>query len=1292
MSSSEGKTCKLWFHKREGRIRDLDFLYSSKDFPDLEVGDVLEIYHKEEQFSRLLVQVNRLIEDFLPKQGNTVSVDETLAATFQLKNYGDVIVRKVPLELVSLDLLELSFKEQYVSSSDCYRLRKMLLRKCVQMNKKIEYCGIRVIVQEMYKGGEQVACGYVDESTRVVFRSNSALVYIMIQMSLEMWEFDKQGDLYSEKCINGFLPDLFKKWKEKSCSHFVSIVLFSRWFYTQETVNASSEMVRKLVLTNHRGEMYQDFYHLIVHNEQYEDWQPVLSKIKVAFSNYRRSISAHIDRVGLSPAKNSTAAYGNFLETLNIPLNFFTKHYLNRSFERTGQLAIVISPGSGVFQVEPSLAMLTKQRSIDCGTPVDLVCLGEQPFHVVPLFVFVGDDRSSSDSLLCTNAVKNDEQYIVPHWMNTSYYDPVKHGSSISNVTSRIKIPNSVLEAPVSVPNYSVCVQLKPLDVTSSVSGKNELPDFDRCDSALFADQVSTGLSSLGRKMTPSCSPRPNRRFRHRDRSVDFCLIGCPVRRKLSTRSSGPLGLNLLDVADPRYLCGSSESANGFSLENVESTRLLMENTEVADGQLIDPFSPAGHSVPISADRRRWIHVFPVDSYGFSKQPHHFYYGSSVIKSPYKVEQRVLPGFSQSFPNVDTLASDGLGKEFVWAWGPTGEECWNPEIVVCVDWKSLTLPACLPITTDFFPDLETLRNDYYVSEHSILLDESVRESWLTGGDFRADIFGELICQRLQRGFQIIQTDTELLHSAKTTILSNVGIPEYECFLGENCTYHRLALMGQTVYVSKFLPRQNTRFSECQYYYLLQGPDVPTYNACHTVFQLDRLSGINWSFLDNMIIMRGEGEDFRLTGELDCFECRFMLVPFDQCANEKILNSESPRCDCYFRAKRNEELSYVDSVNRFVKFMEVLNRFRRTSAALSAEPRKQNLYTISCEEVLLAAAFRFLSITSSNAQLPSRMIVSATLVHWLLDNVKEISSKQQAIAFGQKLVSNGRIRPVRTDRPFTFEYGFVLYHAPGDGPKEKAAFDLSSIVEVRVVTSPTVPYRAWDSTRDRCAKELRNFRIDFDPNRRSDRKEWGQVRVSGSYETNLAYEISMRWVVATSSLVGDLVHNWWRKSISVGLNLVPVPIDPFVMPENPDSDPFRNPIFIPIKEEVLSSLSSNQRRLCLLYRILDRFGFLPMNCFEHGRRHEFIHSSGGMLVAVSSDNQGYLWTWNPMVGLRYRSQQVTGDAQFQDKILHDLNRFCDDYEHRLSLFVQKNRVELGLTKSQSSSQSPNAVSG
>lgn len=49
---------------------------------------------------------------------------------------------------------------------------------------------------------------------------------------------------------------------------------------------------------------------------------------------------------------------------------------------------------------------------------------------------------------------------------------------------------------------------------------------------------------------------------------------------------------------------------------------------------------------------------------------------------------------------------------------------------VGVDWKSLTTPACLPLTTDYFPDRQGLQNDYTEGCYD-LLPEADMDRWVS---------------------------------------------------------------------------------------------------------------------------------------------------------------------------------------------------------------------------------------------------------------------------------------------------------------------------------------------------------------------------------------------------------------------------------------------------------------------------------------------------------------------------------------------------------------------------------
>lgn len=61
----------------------------------------------------------------------------------------------------------------------------------------------------------------VSSVQQIVFRSSTSMVYLFLQMSSEMWDFDIHGDLYFEKAVNGFLADLFQKWKASNFSYFM---------------------------------------------------------------------------------------------------------------------------------------------------------------------------------------------------------------------------------------------------------------------------------------------------------------------------------------------------------------------------------------------------------------------------------------------------------------------------------------------------------------------------------------------------------------------------------------------------------------------------------------------------------------------------------------------------------------------------------------------------------------------------------------------------------------------------------------------------------------------------------------------------------------------------------------------------------------------------------------------------------------------------------------------------------------------------------------------------------------
>lgn len=144
----------------------------------------------------------------------------------------------------------------------------------------------------------------------------------------------------------------------------MTIVLFSRTFYAAKSLDEFPPYMRECLQMDYKGRYYEDFYRVAIQNERNDDWSTILVQFRRLFTAYQSIVLRYHERPGvvIPTATNSTAAQGNFLEVLNISLNVFEKHYLDRSFDRTGQLSVVITPGVGVFEVDRELTNITKQR------------------------------------------------------------------------------------------------------------------------------------------------------------------------------------------------------------------------------------------------------------------------------------------------------------------------------------------------------------------------------------------------------------------------------------------------------------------------------------------------------------------------------------------------------------------------------------------------------------------------------------------------------------------------------------------------------------------------------------------------------------------------------------------------------------------------------------------------------------------------------------------------------------------------------------------------------------------
>ena len=370
-----------------------------------------------------------------------VSLSKDFSKALSLRNHDKVWLSKVQRPQFATHI-EIIIKDEHVTRGDMWRMIKSeLAGKLVYKGQKISLAGaVKAQVKIVFVGGERVQSALFGDATRPIFRSESAHLTILIQMSKEMWDFDADGsgEIMGSRVLEGFLPELFRRWQRMNVRHLVTVVLFTRMEHSEKSEREAHSGLIDVRGDGGRQLGHTDFYRVVASALPSEDTSSILSHLKTEFKVFLRDVSVREGSAGefvlLGKAVKGTsddteipvlrgspsvAVRCNILEAINLTLRqHFQEKVVDQDLGRTGVSIILISPGTGLYQVKQSLLRTTTDHLTEKGVSIELICLSRMPLHSVPLFMYT--DEEDQPQMHSVPPVR--WSYSIPRWIDVSYW------------------------------------------------------------------------------------------------------------------------------------------------------------------------------------------------------------------------------------------------------------------------------------------------------------------------------------------------------------------------------------------------------------------------------------------------------------------------------------------------------------------------------------------------------------------------------------------------------------------------------------------------------------------------------------------------------------------------------------------------------------------------------------------------------------------------------------------------------------------------------------------------------
>lgn len=1304
----------------------LDLVLSASLFPSSAVGKVAELRQKRAPN----VSLHALMDELGHEQGEeapavglltvqavrqlpgnaAASVAKGVAAVLGFASRMAVEVHLVEdhvgREMAALSSVVLLFKGQYIGRADMYHVKRSLVGECIQRSKQVLYGSISAEVQALHRDGESRTSGLVTEDTRFVFRSRSGKIFIFVQLSKEMWEFADDSNIYFELAANHFLKELFQRWKEYHTNHSVTIIFFSRCFYPPLVADPFGGPAANLGLpssTMHvdsKGRQYRDFFKIILDNETKKDWLPVLSLLKKEFRNYPEHIGwcspeqtphSELPEQSKQPALavNSSASEGNMLEAINLALNEFDKHYIDRDLTHTGQNILLISAGSGFFEVPASLAAITKQRMLDNSIGCDMVCIRKPPLHLVPLFRYIDyakkapDSRKAVDGRLSSATVANgstsgpqgpgkakETVYKIPYWIYISFYSRTSRPRQDQSIT--YAVPSEIVEYMEDAREPSFVTPHHAWAACNSYLMTKFLP------TVAVADPRSPRRGTPGRRQPSSPDPSehalrsPSTPSRLATTPTDsYACPSPPTASRAGSKTSPLMMMSSLTDKAGRFGGSSGEARDmAYSVEDYERlANSLSQSYHEGTPLFANDLARTIATGKTSHTRKRGAALWPTDM--------------AILAQSTSSSRR----WSHLFPKP-------LGKLT-----PSARNATAPNLFTAdANWESLTAPACLPLETDFFPTERELASGFMKGAYTLSL--------LPGEDVyqnnTEEMIQELVSQRLAQNYQIAVTQDQRQQGVHCLALGQV--------------FHKLVSDGQAnVTVKRYYHKEKVYdIPGLHYDYALWAINDNSFRKASVEIKYDNITRFNWNYVDQMIC--GEATDY--FDAMRGWSIHFAVIP------DKGGQSGRPVDEAVDEVTREElERERIAAFLRFTQSLLRSNRiFKReyrlevrvvsdvSEASLSGgtkSPRGGDSATLTSgseqegeeDDTLQSIAQRMRALDSGLEIVDRKLLlrkqrrcfVGSEAVDWVLRNV-ELSgeySRASATAVMQGMMDEGYVTHTSKQQERFVDgkefYRFIVDQnvvdirrvalrerrqqgkksssavlpqvSPDEAAKSEASMRWSTEAEPAANLSrhgslpalssskavPKLPglystadLTVWGKQQESpfSSNKRNTMKVEVeDPAKQTDRYQWILLQYDEAFHPWCCFHIDIKWMMCTGSAVKEIVSHMQRQARQAGVTIIQVPSD-----RDLNRHPFRAPVHI----QLPASLGVDRHML------LTRIKFIPF--LHDGSQVVYMHRTGVAFLDVTDDGLTWSYNYTPVL------QPLMADAR---ALLQQLEDLCAD---------------------------------